>query len=407
MKFINQNKHYSSNKMLKKLRIQFVLVAMAALIIMQSFIICISINYMYSKMLKKTNQLVESVYSSVIHNNEDNIDINARYFYVIVDKDNNIVSINNTYNRSTRPKKAAKYCQDVVKLGNNEGFYNGYWYKLYDDEDRTIAIFLLRTSMVDDIKKTAQSLMVISILALGVMLIILIFISKRMVKPIARSYKKQKEFITSASHELKTPLTVILADLDILQMDDKNNEWIEDIRIQAQRLTGMTNSLVSLARIDEKGEHINRINFSISDVAEDVVHSYKAMAINQEKTFLYTITPQITCFGDENSIRQLFTILLDNAFKYCSDKGEIQFSLTQTGNTITISIRNSVDDIDEEQLDKMFDRFYRADSTSAKVSGYGLGLSIASAIVSNHKGTIYAKADKDNAIIFNISIHAK
>lgn len=407
MEFISKNKHYSSNKMLKKLRIQFVFVAMTALIIMQSFIICISMNYMYSKMIKKTNQLVESVYNSVIYNNEDNVDINAKYFYVIVDKDGDIVAVNNTYNRSIRPKKAVKYYQEAVKLGNNEGFYNGYRYKLYGEKDRTIAIFLLRTSMVDDIKKTAQSLIVISVFALSVMFVILIFISKRMVRPIARSYKKQKEFITSASHELKTPLTVILADLDILQMDDENNEWIQDIRLQAERLTEMTNSLVSLARMDEKGEHINRIDFSISDVAEDVVHSYKAMAVNQEKTFLYTITPQITCFGDENSIRQLFTILLDNAFKYCSDKGEIQFSLTQTGNIVTISVKNNVEYIDEEQLDKIFDRFYRADATSAKVSGYGLGLSIASAIVSNHKGRICAKADKDNAIIFNVSIHTK
>ncbi len=145
-----------------------------------------------------------------------------------------------------------------------------------------------------------------------------------MVRPIARSYKKQKEFITSAIHELKTLLIVILADLDILQMEDGNNEWIQDIRLQAERLTGMTNSFVSLARMDEKGEHINRIDFSISDV----VHSYKAMTINQEKTFLYMITPKITCFANENLIRQLFTLLLDNAFEYCSDKGEIQFSLT-------------------------------------------------------------------------------
>lgn len=189
-----------------------------------------------------------------------------------------------------------------------------------------------------------------------------------MVRPIVRSYKKQKEFITSAIHELKTLLIVILADLDVLQIEDGNNEWIQDIRLQAERLTGMTNSFVSLARMDEKGEHINHIDFSISDVAEDVVHSYKAMAINQEKTFLYMITPKITCFADENSIRQLFTILLDNAFEYCSDKGEIQFSLTQTGNIVIISVKNNVEYIDEKQLDKIFDRFYRVDATSAKVS---------------------------------------
>ena len=92
--------------------------------------------------------------------------------------------------------------------------------------------------------------------------------------------RKQKEFITSASHELKTPLTVIMADTDILQMDDEDNEWVHDIRVQADRLTGMTNSLVSLARLDERGENINRIEFPISDVAQDIAGSYKAMEIS-------------------------------------------------------------------------------------------------------------------------------
>lgn len=115
--------------------------------------------------------------------------------------------------------------------------------------------------MIDDVKKTAVSLIESSCAGIAVMLLILIFTSKLIVMPIAKAHRKQKEFITSASHELKTPITVIRADADILQMDNPDNEWIEDIKKQAENLTAMTNSLVSLARMDERNGHIKRVVF--------------------------------------------------------------------------------------------------------------------------------------------------
>ncbi len=113
-----------------------------------------------------------------------------------------------------------------------------------------------------------------------------------------KAHRKQKEeFITSASHELKTPITVIRADADILQMDNPDNEWIEDIKKQAENLTAMTNSLVSLARMDERNGHIKRVVFPVSDLAEEAVHSYNALALDSGKHFTYDITPDLTCFA--------------------------------------------------------------------------------------------------------------
>ena len=225
--------------------------------------------------------------------------------------------------------------------------------------------------------------------------------------PIAKAHRKQKEFITSASHELKTPITVIRADADILLMDDENNEWLADIKKQAENLTTMTNNLVTLARMDERNGNIPRIDFPVSELAEEVVHSYNALAIDFGKHFSYDIKPNLSCCGDAASIRQLFTILLDNAFKYSPDNGNINFILSSSGNYITLCVTNNVEHIGKGLTDRMFDRFYRADSTSARITGHGLGLSIAKAIVAEHNGSIKAKANGEHELIIKAQLHIK
>lgn len=127
----------------------------------------------------------------------------------------------------------------------------------------------------------------------------------------------------------------------------------------------------------------------------------------QVNIFTYDITPDLTCCGDSSSVRQLFTILLDNAFKYSSGKGNIDFKLYSSGSYIVLIVSNDVDNIDKNLTDRMFDRFYRADSTSAKITGYGLGLSIAKAIVSEHNGSIKAKMDGSQRIIIKAQLHIK
>ena len=181
----------------------------------------------------------------------------------------------------------------------------------------------------------------------------------------------------------------------------------EDIKKQAENLTAMTNSLVSLARMDERNGHIKRVVFPVSDLAEEAVRSYNALALDSGKHFTYDITPDLTCYGDASSVRQLFTILLDNAFKYSSGKGNIDFKLSSSGSYIVLIVSNDVDNIDKNLTDRMFDRFYRADSTSAKITGYGLGLSIAKAIVSEHNGSIKAKMDGSQRIIIKAQLHIK
>lgn len=400
----NKASNYNE-KMLTRLRIQFIFLSMAVVITMQGFIVYTSVRNTYNKMISKSDHLVSSIYINVL--NKKPIKVDARYFYITFDKNNNpkIINVDNIPDISK--EEALELYNEALSTGETDGFYNGYRYCIYENKMRPIAVFVLRSNMIDDVKKTAVSLIEASCAGLAVMLLILIFASKLIVMPIAKAHRKQKEFITSASHELKTPITVIRADADILQMDNPDNEWIEDIKKQAENLTSMTNSLVSLARMDERNGHIKRVAFPVSDLAQEAVRSYNALALDSGKHFTYDITPDLTCCGDASSVRQLFTILLDNAFKYSSGKGNIDFKLSSSGSYIVLIVSNDVDNIDKNLTDRMFDRFYRADLTSAKITGYGLGLSIAKAIVSEHNGSIKAKMSGPHRIIIKAQLHIK
>ena len=291
----NKASNYNE-KMLTRLRIQFIVLSMAVVIIMQGFIVYTSVRNTYSKMVSKSDHLVSSIYINVL--DKKPVKADARYFYIIFDKNNNPKTINVDNISDISEDEALAIYYEAYETGELDGFYNGYRYCIYEKEKRSIAIFVLRSNMIDDVKKTALSLIEGSCVGIGIMLLVLIFASKLIVMPIAKAHRKQKEFITSASHELKTPITVIRADADILLMDDENNKWLADIKKQAENLTTMTNNLVTLARMDERNGNIPRIDFPVSELAEEVVHSYNALAIDFGKHFSYDIKPNLSCCGD-------------------------------------------------------------------------------------------------------------
>lgn len=222
----------------------------------------------------------------------------------------------------------------------------------------------------------------------------LLILSKRIVRPVAESYEKQKQFITDAGHELKTPMTIISADADLAEMECGENQWISDIRRQAQRLTDLTNDLIYLSRMEEEQPKLQRIDFPLSDVTEEMAQSFQALAKSQEKEFTLHIQPMISFTGDEKAIRQLLSILLDNALKYSPAGGQLKLVLEKQGRSIVLLVSNtSAQPIEQDKLPHLFDRFYRTDqSRSSQTGGYGLGLSIARSIVLAHKGKIRAES---------------
>lgn len=245
-------------------------------------------------------------------------------------------------------------------------------------------------------------------LGLLAVLILLLILSKRIVRPVAESYEKQKQFITDAGHELKTPMTIISADADLAEMECGENQWITDIRRQAQRLTGLTNDLIYLSRMEEEQPKLQLIDFPLSDVAEEMAQSFQALAKSQEKEFSVHIQPMLSCTGDEKAIRQLLSILLGNALKYSPAGGQMALRLEKQGRMLLLTMSNtSAQPIDQDKLPHLFDRFYRTDqSRNSQTGGYGLGLSIARSIVLAHKGKIRAESPDGRTLTFIVHLPA-
>ena len=206
------------------------------------------------------------------------------------------------------------------------------------------------------------------------------------------SYEKQKQFITDAGHEIKTPLTIIDADAEVLQADIGDNEWLEDIRAQTRRLAALTNDLIYLSKMEEADRKLQMIEFPFSDMVMETAQSFQALARTQEKSFLCQIQPMVPLCGDERALRQLVSILLDNALKYTGEGGSIRFTLQRQARVLHLEVWNTTrQPVSTGNLDMLFDRFYRMDrSRSSQTGGYGIGLSIAKAIVAAHKGKISA-----------------
>ena len=414
-------------KMLIKLRARFCAVAILVLVVMQGLIVFISVSYSYNRMIARADVLIDTVYKYIEEGNESDIAIDARYFYIINNKDGKRLEINTEADKQIKANEARAWYKNLRESGENTGFYNYYRYRIIADDDREIAIFIQRHGMIDEVRKNAYTLIIISSAGILVMLVFLIFISKFVVRPIASAYKKQKEFISSASHELKTPITVILADADLLDMcltednignsvaetednignsiaeteDNIGNctaktdnteirEWTEDIKLQANRLKNMVNSLVTLARLNEKAGTVNEL-IAVSELAMEVARDFEVRAVSEQKSWSSDIEAGVFMRGELSEIKEVMNILCDNAFKYAKDKTPILFTLSKAKNVVKLSVVNSVENPSPDLDRKMFDRFYRDPNSASEISGHGLGLSIAKEIVNNHKGEINAK----------------
>ena len=286
---------------------------------------------------------------------------------------------------------AVVMARTASKRGNEKGFSGDYRYLGVDENGGTRWFFLNRERELETYRSFLLTSIGISLAGYAMVFLLLMLLSAKIVQPIAESYEKQKRFITDAGHELKTPITIIRADADVLEEDLKDSEWLADIREQTDRLTSLTNDLIYLSRMEEAGAAPQMLDFSLSDTVTDQAQPFQSVALTQSKHLSIDVQPEITFRGDEKMIRKLVSILLDNAMKYSPDGGEISLSLKKSGRQIRLTVSNTAEGIEKGNADRLFDRFYRQDSSrSSETGGFGLGLAIAKAITETHKGKIHA-----------------
>lgn len=340
--------------------------------------------------------------------NEPNFDFispetpfSTRHFTVFFNKKGEVVQTFMESIFSVPEGKAIEYAATAIDEGNERGWIYSYRYKVFSTEKRYGVVLvdgsMNRSAMVQSIAIAGVVLLVCAVLVLTLILLL----SKRAVKPIAESYEKQKQFITDANHELKTPLTLILTNLDIAESELGKNEWLDDIRSEGQRMTELVNQLVALSRMDEENHMLNLSNVALGRMVADTVSEFEPLAVSRGKTIGANIDTDIIYHGDETLLRRLVGILMDNAIKYCDHGGDIDVTLHRS-RRIVLTVENTYAAVGELELNRLFDRFYRADKARTFKGGYGVGLSMAKAIVENHKGEITAYKKDDTHIGFKV-----
>ena len=326
----------------------------------------------------------------------------VRYCCVYLDSSGAVMKVFMDRIAALSQEDAVSYAQMIFSQGITQGKIGGYRFQLSSWQGNYLFILLDASAEEQNI----FSLLLIScIIGVGAYLIVfalVVLFSKRAVKPIAESYEKQKQFIADVSHELKTPLTVISADSEILSMTFGENEWCKGIDKQTAKMRHLISRMLTLTRMDADAPKTEQREFSLSEAVYDTAMSFAPLAQRSEKRFSVDIAPDLLFTGNEGEIRQCVSILLDNAVKYCDENGEISVSLRRE-KRLQLDVINTYQHADKLEYRKLFDRFYRADQARSVGNSYGLGLSIARSIVQRHRGSIRACPCGHGRILFRVT----
>ena len=315
----------------------------------------------------------------------------TRFFSVKLNSDGSLLSVDTGRIAAVATEDAVAYAKEVWESGREKGFYRTYRYLVTQQAEENIIVFMDRSRELSAFFTLATTSISVAVLGLIAVFILVVLFSKIVFRPVAASYEKQKRFITDASHELKTPLTIISANVEVLEMMQEENEWTRSIRKQVSRTNALVEQMVTLSRMDEEDNCRVMEMFSLSEAVSETAEFFKTLADSQKKQLEITVAGDYTYWGEEKKIRQMVSLLVDNAVKYSSEKGKIKVDLVQRGRRFYLTVWNTVEEIPQGNLDVLFERFYRLDSSrNSETGGSGIGLSIVKSIAELHKGKVSA-----------------
>ncbi|OOB80446.1 MAG: hypothetical protein BEN19_04860 [Epulopiscium sp. Nuni2H_MBin003] len=322
-------------------------------------------------------------------------------FVVEFDMEYNITHVDMSKCHFTDRVEAIQYANKLIGEDAGKGFINNYKYAIVKTPD------LIRMHFIDC---TAEFSMSYNAFINSLMVFFMAFIaisglitllSKRAVSVIVKGYERQKEFITGVTHELKTPLTIIKGSVEVLEIQNGASTWTSSIVEQINKLTKLIDYLISLTKLEENNI-INKTNFCLSELIIESCMFFEIVATTNNKTLDYEdIQTDLYYKGDMQNIELLISILLENALKYSIENTILNISLKLINNKYILVVTNSAEDLEIKQYDEWFERFYRMDK-SRNTSGFGIGLSMAKAIVTSHKGKITAESQDGKNVIIKV-----
>ena len=332
----------------------------------------------------------------------------SRFFTVILSQDGEVIKSDLSRIISVDDDSAKSYIDKALKSNNSQGFVDQFRFSKTEDENGTRIIFLDCGRRLDSFRFFLLISIIVGLFGCLVAFAAFMLAAGRIVAPIAESYENQKRFISDAGHEIKTPLTIIGANVDLLETDGEKEE-LTDIRRQTERLTELTNNLIKLSKMEEAEHTAVKLEMPFSDIVSETVNGFRAPALSKEIDLTADVEQGITLCGSADDIRQLISILLDNAVKYTPRGGKITVETSAHKKSVTLSVVNtSAEKIDDSEIKHVFDRFYRTDkSRNSETGGHGIGLAIAKAIAEAHSGSIAASSESGNDFCIKVTLPAQ
>lgn len=327
----------------------------------------------------------------------------TRYFTVGLDESGAVEQINVNHIAAVTEELAQEYSQTVLAKQKNEGYLGQYKYLKLHEDTGSMIIFLDCTTEQEAIQSFLYLSCGIALLVFVVVLLLVCIFSKGAIAPIITSVEKQKQFITDAGHELKTPLTIISANADVLALYAGENEWVDSIRNQVDRLNVLVQELLMLARMEEQCQ-LETALLDFSALVEQTAKPFAILAEKKNISLQLQIEPEIMIRGEAGSLQRLVSVLVDNAVKYVQQCGAVSVTLKKKNRSAQLEVYNSCDMVPEGDLNRLFDRFRRTDLSRARENGgYGIGLSVARVVAQTHHGKIYVER-RDEGICFTVKL---
>lgn len=328
----------------------------------------------------------------------------TNYFLAVLDINGNMIETIQADWYEYTDEEVQALVEQIQKKEKHDGRLNTLQYYAQDYPKGTIIAFIDCAKDLSFLRQLLILSIIIFILMESVVLVLTMVLTKRAMRPMQISFEKQKQFISDAGHELKTPLTIISANADILQDEIGENKWLNYIRMQTERMRVLVDEMMALTKMEYNNNPDTAERFNLSSAVETMALPFESQAFEQKKQFRIMVQPDLYFHGNSEQIRRMIGILIDNAFKYSAEHGEIKVSLKEeTGSRAVLEVYNTGKGIQEEEKEKIFERFYRSDSSRARATGgYGLGLSIAKSVAEAHKIKIEVNSEPEQWITFTL-----
>ncbi|MBR1864877.1 MAG: HAMP domain-containing histidine kinase [Lachnospiraceae bacterium] len=414
-----------NTRAIQKLRIKFILISFFSLLITMLFISMAMNLANYRTSVGLVHQVLRHIVENdgrIVHKLQSDYPqigsfSNAfqpqygqyEYYSCVFDSDGTIAEVVHHLDEQKDETDLQEYAVMALQDSRTFGRYGTYYYQTGEtSEGDALVVFIDGTMEISTMARLFYWTLIICAVGLVITVILVGIFSRRMIQPEIENSMRQKQFITNASHELKTPLAVIRANVELEEIMNGETELSQSTLKQVDHMNGLIQNLVMIARAEEKEDKRGLVEEDVSKLVQETVESFRAAARQEQLELVWRIEPELRRTMDGSQLRQLATILVDNAIKYCDPNGTITVSLSsiRRGKGLQLVVSNSYQEGAKVDYNRFFDRFYREDSShNIDKGGYGIGLSIAESICKQNRGTIRAEwRDGEISFVCRLSV---